>query len=175
MASVFTLQYFNAAVQYRREHLSHIEATFLNRTIPFQLFVSFYPETILKNAARNKLLLKELITAAQLRYRSTMRYAVAFETFAFSAEVHCHVAIAADKELDPNWFQRYFPASRVNCKVLPYREALSYMMKQTNVELVNCDVYLKPPSNSRERRRARRMAVGISKVKVPNEPQEPKA
>lgn len=158
MASGATgLTYLDAILQYRREHLSNVEATFLNTRIPFQLFATFYPASNLKNTARNEALLKELIKAAQLRYRATMRYAFCFEKFRWSPDIHTHVAIASDVALDLEFFRSYFPATRVNCEVLPYDEALSYMMKQTNIQLVNCDVYLKEAKTTRDRRRLRRM------------------
>jgi hypothetical protein len=156
-SSVERLRYFDATVQYRSEQLKNVEATFLNKSIPFQLFITLYPEKVLSNIERNNRLLKELIRSAQNRYRCPMRYAFCHETFPFSREVRTHVAIAADVELDIERFKNYFLYRPVNITVLPYRDAIAYMMKQTNVQLVNCDPFLKPPATSRERRREKRM------------------
>ena len=94
--------------------------------------------------------------AAEIHFKCPMRYAVAYETFPLSRDVHTHVAIAADVTLDLAFFEAWLPPKTL-CKVLPYKDALPYMMKQVNVQLVNCDVYLRECRTSRERRRLRRM------------------
>jgi hypothetical protein len=152
-----TSGYIDANQAYRSERMSCIQSTWLNQSIPFQFFITFNP--VQATLSYNISVVTDLIHATRIRYGSLISAAVAYETFPHSRDVHTHLCIASPAILDPVWIESCLRFKPVRYKVLPYSDPaiLSYVLKTTNTELINCELYLKAPATSRERRRLRRM------------------
>jgi hypothetical protein len=160
---MMTTRYIDAVQAYRSERMSIIQSTWLNTRIPWKVFVTL--NTLNSNTGGNsETVLRDVITVmlkmAGYRNRCLISAAVAYEQFPGSPDMHSHLVIGSEKELQPTWFDGYLNRfQEIRHKVLPYSspEILSYVLKTTETELINCEPYLKPPANAQERRRLRRM------------------
>jgi len=161
------LSYRNALQQYRSEQLDRIEATWLNPRIPWKIFITLnvtlsgpLSADIVKDAVN------VMLKMAAYRHRAIMSAAIAVEPFPSGNDVHVHIAVGSEAKVTTAWFEGYlnrFPELRH--QVLNYSDPaiLSYVLKTTNTELVNCEPYLKDATTSQERRRLRRMQLRVKK------------
>ena len=155
------LSYRSASQQYRSEQLNQIEATWLNPAIPWKVFITMNVRTA--KGAQAPEIVEDVITVmlkmASYRYRQIMSAAYAVEPFPEGKDVHAHVAVGSEAAITVEWFKAYLNRfDDIRHDVLKYSAPaiLAYVLKTASTKLINCDIYLKPATTSRERRRVRR-------------------
>ena len=155
------LVYRNADQQYRSEQLNLIQSTWLNPLIPWKVYITVNTRASGRSIEVIKDIFAVMLKMASYRHRKLMSAAIGVEQFPLSRDVHIHVAIASEAPITVEWFKTYLNRfQELRHKVLKYSAPaiLSYVLKTTNTELINCEPSLIAPTTSQERRRLRRIA-----------------
>jgi hypothetical protein len=122
--------------------------------IPFQVFLTVRPY---RNSVKN--IEKVFMRAAEEFHRGPLSYVVAHEF------MHSHYLIASSVKLDIPWMAAFLQNHGVKFDMQRYsirQDALPYILKTLNdkevgaVDLINMDLFLKPPKNRKDRKRLAR-------------------
>ena len=154
------LVYRNADQQYRSEQRNLIYSTWLNPAIPWKVYITLNTLAGGKSIEVVKDVVSVMLKTASYRHRKLMSAAIGIEEFPDSQDVHIHLAIGSEAPITVEWFETYlnrFKELRKEVKAYSAAAILSYVLKTTDTELINCEPYLRPPTTSQERRRLRRM------------------
>lgn len=155
------LEHYKATVSKSDEVVDYV------KDIPFQVVLTLsgvgrYSIESLKQVE------KKLADYYERVHKCSLSYVVSYERTSVERYANIHMAIACGYRVDIAFIEAVLRGWKVNFEIRPVdmerkERLLSYAFKEMNYssdynfDLVNCDYYLKPPGNCRERRRLRRM------------------